>query len=247
MSDVSVLKDKSIATVVLNRGKVNAINASMVKQIYECLVDLEKDPETTSVILTGHDNFFSFGFDVPEFLSYSKESFSNFLTQFTNLYTYIFLYPKPIIAALNGHTMAGGCMLALACDHRIMVQGKAKISLNELNFGSAVFSGIVQILKFCVGQKNAQEILYSGNLYTADKAIGLGLIDQVSSEENLMDDALKTAGDFAKKATPAFTAIKHLLRKPMIEGVDENASIQQFVDIWYSENTWKNLQEIKIN
>ncbi len=247
MNNVSVIKDAGIATVVLDRGKVNAINVFMVNQIHDCLSDLEKDREIASVILTGHDKFFSFGFDVPEFLSYSKESFSNFLTLFTNLYTYIFLYSKPVIAVLNGHTMAGGCMLALACDHRIMVQGNAKISLNELNFGSAVFSGIVQILKFCVGQKNAQEILYSGNLYTSDKAIELGLIDQVSSQTNLMDDALKTAGYYAKKAAPAFAAIKHLLRKSVLEGVDERASIEHFVDIWYSENTWKNLQKIKIN
>ncbi len=247
MTDIKIIKNGPIATIVLNRGKVNAINVSMVKQMQECLEDLEKDREIASVILTGHDKFFSFGFDVPEFLSYSKESFNNFLTLFTNLYAYLFLYPKPVIAALNGHTMAGGCMLAIACDHRIMVPGKAKISLNELNFGSAVFSGITRILKFCAGQKNAQEILYSGNLYTAEEAINVGLIDEVCSETNLMDEALKKAEYFSKKPLPAFTAIKHLLRKPVLEGIEERASIEHFVDIWYSETTWKKLKEIKIN
>jgi 3,2-trans-enoyl-CoA isomerase len=70
-----------------------------------------------AVILTGSGKFFSFGFDIPEFLAITKEEFTEYLANFTDLYTYLFLYSKPVIAALNGHTMAGGCMLALACDH----------------------------------------------------------------------------------------------------------------------------------
>jgi len=66
------------------------------------------------VVLTGRDRFFSFGLDIPEFLSYSKPDFIRFVTKFADLYTYVFLYPKPVLAALNGHTIAGGCMLATA-------------------------------------------------------------------------------------------------------------------------------------
>ncbi len=102
-----------IAEVRLKRGKVNALNEQVVEEIHGCFQRLAADPDIGAVIFIGDGPFFSFGFDIPEFLSYSKESFSRFLNRFTNLYTYLFTYPKPLVAALNGHAIAGGCMLAL--------------------------------------------------------------------------------------------------------------------------------------
>ncbi len=248
MDFVSVTRDDRVATVTMSRGKVNALNESMVDQIAECFQALESDQAAKSVVLTGQGKFFSFGFDIPEFLSYSRDSFARYLAKFTNLYTYIFLFPKPVIAALNGHAVAGGCMLATACDYRIMVTGKAKISLNEIGFGSSVFAGSVEMLKSCVGQRNAQSILCSGAMYSAEGAGRLGLVDQISSNENLVTEAGKVARDFASKDSAAFRSIKMLLRKPtaarMIDR--EKDSIREFVSIWYSESTRKNLAEIKI-
>ncbi len=248
MSFVSISKDDSFAIVTLNRGKVNALNEPLIEEINRYFVDLENDRTVKAVIFTGQRKFFSFGFDIPEFLSYSKDAFIRYLTKFTNLYTFMFLYAKPIIAALNGHTIAGGCMLALACDYRIMVSEKAKISLNEISFGSSVFAGVVEMLKFWVGQKNAESILYSGAMYSAEEAIQLGLVDQISSSENLMNDARKVAQDFANKDMAAFRSIKGLLRKPVAEEMArrEEDSIREFVDIWYSKETWKKIKEIKI-
>jgi len=249
MNFVSVSKEDGIATVTLNRGKVNALNEPLIEQIDSCFVKLANDKTVKAIILTALGKFFSFGFDIPEFLSYPKESFIRYLTKFTNLYTSLFLFPKPIVAALNGHTIAGGCMLALTCDYRIMTSEKAKISLNEISFGSTVFAGSVEMLIFCVGQKNAESVLYSGTMYSPDEAIQLGLIDQISSSENLKENAKKAAQEFASKELLAFSALKSLLRKPVAEEMfkREKDSIQEFVDIWYSEKTWKNLEKIKIH
>ena len=109
MDFVNVSIDKEIATVRISRGSVNAFIDAVVQQLKETFTDLEKDPEIRAVILTGKGPFFSFGFDVPEFLSYSKEEFADYLKDFTDLLLYLFLFPKPVVAALNGHTMAGGC------------------------------------------------------------------------------------------------------------------------------------------
>ena len=249
MGFVRVSKDEGIATLTLTRGKVNALNEPLVEELEGCFENLEKDKTVKSVILTGKGKFFSFGFDIPEFMSYSKDAFIKYVKKFTNLYTYMFMFSKPIIAALNGHTIAGGCMLATACDYRIMVSRKAKISLNEISFGSSVFAGSVEMLKFCVGQKNAELILYSGTLYSADEALKLGLIDQVSSEDNFTDEVRKIADDFAQKDIVAFSSIKGLLRKPIAERMvkREKDSIREFIDIWYSEKTWQHLKEIKIH
>ncbi len=169
--------------------------------------------------------------------------------RFTGLYTYLFTYPKPLVAALNGHTIAAGCMLALACDYRIMVSGKAKISLNEITFGSSVFAGSVEMLKFLVGGKNAHAVLYDGTMYSAQAASQLGMIDQVSSDEKLVADAREVASRLAAKDAAAFRSIKGLLRAPVVDEMAkrEQQSIQEFVDIWYSEGTWRNLQAIRIH
>ena len=139
-------------------------------------------------------------------------------------------------------------MLATACDFRLMVTGKARISLNEITFGAPVLAGSVEMLKYCAGSRNAQSILYSGAMYSAEEAFQLGLVDQVSSEDALAEDARKVAQELAQKDSSAFRSIKHLLRKPAVEEMikREKDAILEFVDIWYSEQTWENLKGIKI-
>ena len=249
MDFIQLSTNDGIAEARLKRGKVNALNEQVVDEISVCLQRLAADPGIRAVILTGDGSFFSFGFDIPEFLSYPQESFSSFLKRFTGLYTYLFTYPKPVVAALNGHAIAGGCMLALACDYRVMVSGKAKISLNEVTFGSSVFAGSVAMLKFLVGGKNAQAVLYDAKMYSAETAAQLGMIDKVSSTESLMKDARELSMRLAGKDAAAFRSIKNLLRVPVAEDMarNEERSVQEFVSIWYSESTWPNLRRITIH
>ncbi len=249
MNSLLVTRDKGIATVTLSRGKVNALNEPFVQELNGCFNKLRTDPEVKAIVLTGQGKFFSFGFDIPEFLSYSKETFIRYLVKFTSFYTDLFLFEKPVVAALNGHTIAGGCMIAIACDCRLMVPGKARISLNEITFGSSVFAGSVEILKYRAGANAAESILYSGAMYSAEEAFQLGLVDRICSEGALMEEAVKTALDLGTKDGSAFRGIKHLLRRPVADEFvkREKDSILEFVDIWYSESTWRNLQDIKIH
>ena len=241
-------KNNEIATVTLQRGKVNALNEPMVEEIADSFGNLETDAEVNSIVFTGSGKFFSFGFDVPEFFKYPKKDFIRYLEKFTNLYTYLFQFPKPIVAALNGHAIAGGCMLATACDFRIMATGKGKISLNEITFGSPVFAGSAEMLRFWVGSRNAQSILYSGAMYSAEEAFGLGLVDQMSSEDTLAEDARKVAQELGEKAGLAFTSIKKLLRKPVAKAMVKHGedSILECADIWYSKTTREKLKQIQI-
>lgn len=248
MQFVTINKDEDLATITMNRGKVNAFNDALVDDLRQSFRESEKDSQTSALILTGSGKFFSFGFDISHFLGYSKEEFVHYLGHFTDFYTEVFLFPKPVIAAINGHATAGACMLATACDHRIMARGRAKISINEIGFGSSIFAGSVEMLKFCVGERIAQTMLYSGAMYTGDQALKMGLVDQTVSEENLLAQARTVAQEFAQKDARAFRSIKLLLRGPVAEAMRsrETASIQEFVDIWYSPETWRHLQEIKI-
>ena len=108
MSFTELETSDGIATVFLARGKVNALNGAVVAELRSRLEKLEGEPEVRAVVLTGRGRFFSFGFDVPEFLTFSKEEFTAYVAAFSGLYTYMFLYPKPLVAGLNGHAVAGG-------------------------------------------------------------------------------------------------------------------------------------------
>lgn len=237
-----------ITQVTLSRGKVNALNPQVVGELRDTFRKLEEDPAVRAIILTGSGSFFSFGFDIPEFLAYTREAFTDYLQNFTALYRELYVHPKPIVAALNGHTVAGGCMIAMACDHRIMVTGKAKIGLNEVTFGASVFAGSVDILRYLTGQKNAERILLSGDLYSAEKAVTLGLVDQVCEPDQLVSAALETADQYTTRDPVAFTSLKRLLRMPIVERIEvaEPESIREFIEIWYSDRTRQQLEQIKI-
>jgi len=249
MSFVSVVKAEGMATVRLSRGKVNALNEAVVEELRQCFEALEADSEVRAVALTGAGKFFSFGFDIPEFLSYSKQEFTRFLQSFSGLCTYLFAFPKPVVAGVNGHAVAGGCMVATACDYRLMAEGKAKIGLNEITFGASVFDWSVEMLRCCTGQRNAERILTSGALYSAGEARGLGLVDECCAEEAFPGTLERVGRELAQKDSQAFREIKRLLRGPMAAGMREReaGSIREFVELWYTAETWEKLQGIKIH
>ena len=244
--DVSLKDD--IATVTMERSKVNALNEGLVDELKECFGQLTGDKGVKAVILTGQGSFFSFGFDVPGFMDYKKKAFERYVRKFSMLTKEIFMYPKPVIAGLNGHTIAGGSILALSCDYRVMVKGKPKISLNELTFGSSVFSSAVEYLRFAVGSNNTQKILYSGKMYSADEALSFGLIDEAVAQRSFRNVVNKVALEYGAREKKAYISVKKLLKSVIYKSIQksEKASISEFVDIWYSKSTRKNLGKIEI-
>jgi Delta3-Delta2-enoyl-CoA isomerase len=248
MEFVGIRKEADIATVVLSHGKVNALSETVVEQLHSRFAELENDTSVKAVVLTGEGKFFSFGFDIAKLLSYTKSDFVRFLEKFTAFHSYLFLYPKPVIGALNGHATAGGCVLAIGCDYRIMVSGRARISLNEITFGSSVFASITHILKHCVGARNAEEILFSGDMYSAEQALKLGLIDMAVSDEDFPGCVAAAAAKFAERSGPAFTHMKSMFRQPVAEmyAKTEAASIKTMADIWYSDETLSRVRKIEI-
>ena len=248
MSLVTTSRQDGIATVTLTHGKVNALNESTVEDLQSAIDDLREDDEIRAVVLTGNDKFFSFGLDIPELYDYTKEGCHRFLVKFTELYTSIFQCPKPVIASIGGHAIAGGCILATACDYRLMVDNRARIGLNEITFGSSIFAGSVEMLIYCCGQRNAETVLISGMMYSASEALRLGLVDRVVAAEDLAEETAAIALMYAEKDPGAFTALKALLRSPVVEQMErcEQESIRAFNDLWYSATVRKNLKGITI-
>ena len=244
--DVSLEDD--IVTVAINRPKVNALNEELVEELFECFGKLAQDKGVSAVILRGEGSFFSFGFDVPGFMNYKKKAFERYVRKFSKLTQRIFMYPKPVIAGLNGHCVAGGSILALSCDYRVMVKGKPKISLNELTFGSTVFTSVTEYLRFAVGSSNAQKVLYSGKMYSAEEALPIGLIDEAVTQRGFRDALLRVAKEYGARDKKVYMSVKKLLRSEVNKKIEKNEkkSVSEFIDIWYSKSTRKNLAKIEI-
>lgn len=248
MSYVRVSTHEGLAEITLDRGKVNALNEEVGRELAGCFRAAAEDAQVRAVVFTATGKFFSFGFDIPEFLDHSPEAFLAWLRKFTALYRELFAFPKPVVAALNGHCVAGGCMLALACDARLMAAGKGKISLNEIAFGSSLFAGSVEMLRYTVGSRNAERIACSGTMYAPEEALALGLVDRVVPAADLLPAARELARISGAKDPLAFRSVKALLRAPTLEEMArrEEASLREFVDVWYSESTRENLRKVQI-
>lgn len=248
MSLIDIHRQAGVATLALRHGKVNAINDELIRELRARLDDLLVDTGSHSLVLTGQGKFFSFGLDLREILPLSEEACLRFLTDFTALYTRMYNYPKPIVAAVNGHAVAGGCMLALACDRRIMASGNVKIGLNEITFGSSVFAGSAEMLQACVGERHAETILTSGDLYAPEQALALGLVDRVVAPEALSSACVDEACMYGSRHADAFASLKRLLRGPVVERMRrrEADALREFVKIWYSEATRAQLAKIDI-
>jgi enoyl-CoA hydratase/carnithine racemase len=179
---------------------------------------------------------------------YSPSDFTRFLTKFTTLYLAMFEFPKPLVAAINGHAVAGGFMIVAPCDYRVMVTGKAKIALNEISFGAVAFTGSLEILKCVTGHRNAEIFALGGKMYSAEEANALGMIDEVVSSEVLMVHANSAAEGLGSRDAVAFAQIKKLMRGPVAEQINhtEAASIKRFVEIWYTPSTREKTKGIVI-
>lgn len=249
MDTIRVTIDGAVATITLDRGKVNAINSTMTDELDAALDQLAADDSVRCVVLTGEGAFFSFGFDVPELYPLSREQFTEFLVRFNQMLRKLYLFPKPVIAKINGHATAGGCLLAVACDYRFMVDGKPKIGLNEVLIGASLFAGATAMLKSLTGQRNAELLMLTGQLIVAPEARRFGLIDHAVEKEHFDETVALLAADWSTISRVAFASLKRLLREPIAQQFDplETDSIERFVDIWYSPSSRKVLKTLKIN
>jgi len=248
MSFAPVTYEGKVAVVTMTRGKVNAFDATAIGELGAVVDELATDPRASAMVLTGQGKFFSFGFDVPQLLTYAPETLRDFLVGFNDLMHRLYLFPAPLVAAINGHATAGGCMLATTADYRVMAAEGAKISLNEINIGVPVFAGPTAILEATVGHRDAELVLSIGRMYSPDEALTIGLVDTLMPAEAVLESAIHVADDFAGRNPDAFGQIKRLLREPVADACRprENAAIDRFIDVWFSERTQAQLREVQI-
>ncbi|UCD36837.1 MAG: enoyl-CoA hydratase/isomerase family protein [Fidelibacterota bacterium] len=246
MSTINSEHEANVVFLELNHGVTNAINSQVVQELSESIQAVKSNPNIHAVVLTSsNDKFFSIGLDIPALIDLDEQDFTVFYKSFNRLCLDLFALPKLTIAAITGHAVAGGCILALCCDYRFVAEGRNLMGLNEIKLGVPVPYPADCILRNLVGDRNARDIMYHGEFYPPEDAFQLGLVDRIPPEEQLRPTVIKTAETLGADSPTAFQLIKRNRVEPIITrvhaGLEERE--QLFVERWYSDFTRGKLRE----
>lgn len=206
MSDAVLFEQKGmIGVLTINKPKANQLSHDVFETMRKLLDSLEIDKNIRVLVLTGSgDKIFCAGADLSQ--GFGDFSAVDFLKRGQDVWNKIEDYPKPIIAALNGHALGGGCELAMACHFRLMKKG-ARIGLTETNLGIMPGYGGTLRLPRLVGRGKALEIMLFGQQIEADNALQIGLVHRVYDEASFMDEVMKFAEELAARPPLAVKGI----------------------------------------
>ena len=200
-----------VSTVTLDRpNKLNALNGELLFELKSVFDDLRKRPETRCVILTGAGKAFAAGADIAEIANADSEAATNFSMLGKTAFNTIEQFPCPVIAAVNGFALGGGCELALACDF-IIASDQAKFGLPEVKLGVVPGYGGMQRLAARVGAALAREMIYTGDIIDAATADKIGLANRVVPGDQLTTSCHDIANKIASVGPVAVAAAKHTL------------------------------------
>ncbi len=201
--------------VTLNRGKSNPMNMTLVNELREVIAQVKASKEIDAAILAGRTPFYSAGLDVIELYGYDEAKMLQFWKDLAALIAEFSACPKPWVAAITGHSPAGGCVLALCCDFRIMAAGKFKIGLNEIPVGIVIPAPIFHLYAHVLGERQAYQFLLEGRLVLPEEALRVGLIDSVVEPEQVLAAAEAKVQGLLKLTAQALHLSKVNMRAPL--------------------------------
>jgi enoyl-CoA hydratase len=196
-----------VATVLLDRPKVNALNAQVFIEIGACAEELSFDDDVRAIVLTGGEKVFAAGADIKEMAEATPILVSKIIGGAQGALSKLENVTKPVIAAINGFALGGGCELALACDWRFVGE-TAQIGVPEILLGIIPGAGGTQRLPRLIGPAKAKEMIFSGRFYDAKTCYAYGLADKVVEGDGaaVIAEAQKVAGKYATKYPPCARA-----------------------------------------
>lgn len=234
----------SLAIIALDRGRSNPINHQMVKELNAAIKRLDTDPAIRGLLLTGKEGFFSAGIDLIEAYDYNEQQSREFWVDFMELQGNFAAFKKPAVAAISGHSPAGGCILALCCDYRIMAEGKYVIGLNEVPVGIIVPDSVFHLYSFWLGTRKAYQYLLEGRLLSVDEAFDAGLIDEKHAAESLLTAAEKKLRAYMQFNANTWSQSKLNLRGALLTSLkkDQSFVLDKMIEQWWAPATRKGLQ-----
>lgn len=206
------VQDQSGVTVVeIEHGPVNAFDLELCQGLRSAL-----EAASGPVVITGAGRAFSAGVDLKRIVEGGEPYGRAFLDGLAEAFLAVFGHPAPTVAAVNGHAVAGGCVLALACDARLMAQGK--IGLSEVAVGVTFPPSALEIVRYALGPATGRVVLGADLLDTAEAA-RLGMVDDVVEADRLVEEAVGLARRLGQRPAAAYRATKEALHAPVLEAV----------------------------
>jgi len=231
----------------LARAPVNALNPALCEAIVRAIDDALKGG-ARGLVLSGGPKVFSAGLDVPYLVSLGDDRAALMAAweSFFEAARTLARCPVPVAAAVAGHAPAGGCVLALCCDYRVMASGPFGIGLNETQVGLAAPEGIQQLLRRVVGAWRAERMLVAGELVDAERALALGLVDELVDIDNVANRArawLETTL-LALPRTPMLET-RRMARADLVAALEpERIELPRFIEAWYAPDTQAGLHAL---
>ncbi|MBV6288039.1 enoyl-CoA hydratase [Pseudomonas aegrilactucae] len=220
------IRDK-VGLITLNRPQaLNALNAQIVRELNQALDQLEADPSIGCIVLTGSEKAFAAGADIKEMaeLTYPQIYLDDLFSDSDRIAN----RRKPIIAAVSGFALGGGCELALMCDF-ILAGDNARFGQPEINLGVLPGMGGTQRLTRAVGKAKAMELCLSGRMMGAEEAERAGLVARIVPKEQLLEEALKVAAQIAKKSVPVAMMVKESINRAFEVSLSEGVRFERRV------------------
>ena len=237
MQHIRLEREDDILVITMARGKANALTASLVEEMQQALNHAATDPHARGVVLTSaQPRMFCAGFDALEVFSYESDQMRSFARQFFRLFDTLRTLPKPVVAALTGHTYAAGAILALVCDVRVMSEGDYGFALNEVNLGVVLPARMIRALASEIPLQTGHALFLEGHVFKTPEAVRAGLVDELVPPGNLAFRAATRARDLAHKPPQAFAGHKRALVEvaggPPYTDEDVDGMVDEFMRCW---------------
>ena len=230
-----------IAVAWLEHGRVNALDGDFLRDIAATMHEIEES-DSRALVLTGRGPTFSAGADLRKVLDGGRDYIFGSVSALTECFESVFTFKKPAVAAVNGHAIAGGCILACACDYRVMSAGT--IGVSELAVGVPFPTYALEIMRFATGPEHFQELVYLAQTYPPERALEKGLIDEVVGPNDLIGRALVIAQQMADIPSASFELTKRAVRQPALDRIERYTSEfeDQVKELWVSDEVTSSIK-----
>jgi len=246
MSTVRVEKQGRLAVLRLDKGRGNAIDEPLVDELTAACAALDEDTSVRGVLLaSAHPKLFCPGLDLVGLLEYDRPAMQHFMGKFAGMVWQLYGLRKPVVAGVAGHAIAGGCILALAADHRVLARGGVQIGLNEVRVGVPLPWSVAVLLRSTVAPGALARVALLGRNFADDEALQAGLADELADAGGFEDFCLRRLDEFAEKDPAAVGKTKAWLRAPALAEMkrEEGRLSREWLDAWFSESTRGRIRE----
>lgn len=232
-----------VAVLRMDDGKANAMNPEFFAGLERGMAEAR---DAGALVLTGAGKFFSGGLDLPFLAPLARPRIVEIYEALHGTMMRLFSFPAPVVAAINGHAIAGGCILALQSDARVMAQGSFKIGLNEAQLGLAMPAFVVETLRGRFAPGVFERTILEGPLYSPEQALAAGLVDEVAAALELEGRAIERAGQLASVPREAFAESKRLIRAVAVERAEKGRKedARHWIDLWFSPAAQRRITEL---